>query len=68
MRSLISSLISSAFGHGFASLLAIDLVIPFSLFNKHLNAGQYIVHHYLGNRLYALTPTGLKINGAELIA
>lgn len=40
----------------------------FSLLNQHLNAGQYIVHPHLGDRLYALAPMGLKINGAELIA
>ncbi|MEN4753446.1 hypothetical protein ABEH28_27320, partial [Pseudomonas sp. Ps21-P2] len=39
-------------------------LIIFSLLNQHLNAGQYIVHHHLGDRLYALTPTGLKVNGA----
>lgn len=39
-----------------------------SLLDQHLNTGQYIVHHHLGDRFYALASMGLKINGAELIA
>jgi len=38
------------------------------LFNQNLNASQHIVHHHIGGRLDALGSSGLKINGADLIA
>jgi hypothetical protein len=37
------------------------------LFEECLDAGQHIVNHYLRSRLDALSATGLKVNGANLV-